>query len=798
MRNLDEIEMENEALRERLSRLSEASLRINESLDFDQVLQGVLDSACSLTSARYGVMILLDDQGLVLDFLSSGLTAEESGRLWEMPEGLRIFQALTGISEPMRVTDLAEYIRALGFSDFNIPLPVGVFSFLATPMFHRGARVGHVFVGYKKDGRDEFTMADQETLVMFASQAALVIANARRHREEQRARADLETLIDTSPVGVVVLDAETGAPVSFNQEAARIVDGLREEGQTAKDLLDVVACRRSDGREVSLREMPLAEALRAGETVRAEEIVLRIPDGRSVAALLNATPIYSEDGHLASFVVTLQDLTPLEEQERLRAEFLAMVSHKLRTPLSSIKGSAATLLGSASSLDPSEMDLFFRIIDLQADRMSELITDLRDNARIEAGTLSVTPVPSEPASLIDQARNTFLSSGGRDNVLLDLEPDLPRVMADRRRIVQVLGNLLSNASRHSPQFTAIRVTAAVGKVHVAFSIADDGSGLAAEAIPQLFSKFSRVSGDDSASGTVGSGLGLAICRGIVEAHGGRIWAESDGPGLGSRFTFTLPAVEDSNSVAPAAPRGAGGQRHSGRNRPRVLAVDDDPQTLRYLRAALEDEGFSATVTGDPQQVGTLLLEARPHLVLLDLVLPGTDGIKLLESVPGLADVPVIFLSAYGRDQTVAQALEAGAVDYIVKPLSPTELAARIRTALRRQTSPDSIEPSEPYKSSGLTIDYASRTVSLDGRTLQLTELEYRLLFELSVNAGSVVTHDHLLRSVWGQGHAGHSGPVRTVVKNLRRKLGDNGTAPRSLLSEPRIGYRMPSGGGPED
>ena len=179
--------MENEALRERLSLLSQASLRINESLDFDQVLQGVLDSACSLTSARYGVMTLLDDQGSILDFLSSGLTAEESGQLWLTPEGLRIFQALTGISEPMRVTDLAEYVRALGFSDFTIPLPVGVFSFLAAPMFHRGARMGHVFVGYKKDGEEEFTLADQETLVMFASQAALVIANARRHQQEQRA-----------------------------------------------------------------------------------------------------------------------------------------------------------------------------------------------------------------------------------------------------------------------------------------------------------------------------------------------------------------------------------------------------------------------------------------------------------------------------------------------------------------------------------------------------------------------------------------------------------------------------------
>ena len=240
---------------DRLSRLSQASLRINESLDFDVVLQGVLDSARSLTEARYGVMTLLDHEGQVQDFLSSGLTEEESGRLWLMPEGLRIFLALTNISEPMRVPDLADHVRALGFTDFTIPLPVEVFTFMAAPMFHRGVRVGHVFVG-DRDGGEEFTRADEEVLVLFASQAAQVIANARIHQEERRARADLETLIDTSPVGVVVFDVKTRAAVSFNRETRRIVDGLRGPGQAPEDLLGLITVRRSDGSEVYLHEFP--------------------------------------------------------------------------------------------------------------------------------------------------------------------------------------------------------------------------------------------------------------------------------------------------------------------------------------------------------------------------------------------------------------------------------------------------------------------------------------------------------------------------------------------------------------
>ena len=234
-------------------------------------------------------------------------------------------------------------------------------------------------------------------------------------------------------MGVVVFNGRTGAPVSFNREMRRIVDGLRDPDQPPEHLLQILTVRRADGREFSLEELPLAQALSAGETVRAEEIVLRVPDGRSVRALLNATPIRSAKGEIESFVAVLQDLTPLEEQERLRAEFLAMVSHELRTPLTSIRGSATTLLDEGPALDPAEMRQFFSIIDAQTDRMHLLISDLLDVARIETGTLAVSPQPADVVALVDSARDAFLSGGGRHDVELDLPPDLPWVMADRAR-----------------------------------------------------------------------------------------------------------------------------------------------------------------------------------------------------------------------------------------------------------------------------------------------------------------------------------------------------------------------------
>ena len=787
MMNAGELERENEALRDRLSRLSEASLRINESLDFDTVLQGVLDSARSLTEASYALITTVDQSGQVEDYCVSGLTPGDAQRLWEMPEGLRFFEYLSGLPGPLRVRDFAEHARWMGLPEFAPPAPVS--SFIAAPIRHRGESVGNIHVAKSEPGL-EFRQEDEETLVMFASQAALVIANARRHREEQRARADLETLVNTTPVGVLVFDAKTGGLTSINREARRIVNDLCAPGGSAEQLLDALTFRRADGREVSLEEFPLAQALSTGETVRAEEIVLQAPDGRSVTTLVNATPIRSEEGETESVVVTLQDMTPLEELERLRAEFLGMVSHELRTPLTSIKGAAATLTEEVSDLDPAEMLQFFRIIGEQADHMRDLIGDLLDVARIETGTLPVSPEPVEAAVLVDEARSRFQSGGGRNNLVIDLPPDLPRVLADRRRIVQVLGNLLSNAARHSNELSPIRVAAAQDGVHVVFSVADDGVGVPAERLPHLFRKFSRLDGEARGREIGGSGLGLAICKGIVEAHGGRIRAESEGPGLGSRFTFTVPAVEE--AVTPASPP-LRRSKTKTRVRPRILCVDDDPQTLRHVRDALTKAGYTPVVSGDPEEVSRLMAEETPRLVLLDLMLPGSDGMELMKEIREVSDVPVIFLAVDGQEDVVAKAFDMGAADYVVKPFSPMELVARIRATLRKRAAPELAEPSEPYVWGDLTIDYPRRRVTVAGRPVALTGIEYRILVELSGNAGRALTHERLLQRVWGPDKGEGSGPVRNIVKRLRRKLGDDPGSPTYILTEPSVGYRMEKG-----
>ena len=782
----DSLRRENEALRERLSGLSEASLRISRSLDLDTVLQGVIDGARSLTRARYGALVAFGASGSIETLMTSGITLEERGRLGDLPKGLGLLQYLNEIEGPLRLADIGTHPRSVGFPEGHPPMK----TFLGTPVLHLGERLGNIYLTEKEGGR-EFSLEDQETLVMFASQAGMAIVNARRYSDEHRARADLEALVNIVPVGVSVFDAKTGDLVSLNQESRRIVRGLRAPGRSQAEILSVLTFRRPDGREIPLDQMPTQRALKSGETVRAEEIIIQLPDGQAITTVVNAAPIFSEAGAVVSVVATVQDMTPLEDLERLRAEFLGMVSHELRTPLTTIKGSAATLLTASSTLSLAEMGDFFRIIDEQADHMRGLISDLLDVTRIEAGTLSVTPEPTVVAALVDQARKVFLRGGARNSIEVDLPPDLPRIGADRQRIMQVLTNLLSNASKYSPDQSAIRVSASVEDVYVAISVSDEDRGVSAERLPHLFRMYSRINSEDLGRHPAGEGLGLAICKGIVEAHGGRIRAESEGPGLGTRFTFTIPAAHEAanGSVPGPGPLPADSGRAPG-GRARILAVDDEPQILRLVRNTLSDAGYTPIVTGDPDEVLHLIEQEKPHLVLLDMMLPGTDGIELMKRITEITDAPVIFLAGQGGDQIVARAFEAGADDYMVKPFSPTELAARIEAVLRRRAAPDRTKEREPYVLGDLTVNYAERRVTVAGCPVQLTATEYKLLFELSINAGRVLTHDQLLGRVWGRDYSGDSLLLRSFVKKLRGKLKDDANSPRYIFTEPRVGYRM--------
>ncbi|MYI66561.1 MAG: GAF domain-containing protein, partial [Gemmatimonadetes bacterium] len=382
---------EREGREDRESAVIAAILRVGASLDLDTVLREALEGARALTGARYGAIYAPTVPDSPVNFVTSGLTPEEHGTLAAWPDGLRLFEHLRDLEAPRRLPDLAAFARSLGCS----PLPLPCRALLATPMRHRDTPEGGFFLAEKESG---FSDGDEAALALFAQQAAAAIAHARAHSDERRARAKMEALVETSPVGVVVFDTMTGAPLSFNREAKRIVDGLLTPERPIERLPEAVTCRRGDGSEVTLADLGTAER------VRAEEVELSVPGGRSVRTLLDATPIRSPEGSVETVVVTIQDLAPFEALARSRAEFLELVSHELRAPLAAIKGSATTALGDSREPDRAELRQFLRIVEEQADRMDGLIADLMDAGRIGAGTLPVDAAPEEVGGLVERAR----------------------------------------------------------------------------------------------------------------------------------------------------------------------------------------------------------------------------------------------------------------------------------------------------------------------------------------------------------------------------------------------------------
>jgi histidine kinase len=229
----------------------------------------------------------------------------------------------------------------------------------------------------------------------------------------------------------------------------------------------------------------------------------------------------------------------LEQTELRRRQLIGDVSHELRTPLTSIKGSMEGLVDGVLTPSP---DLFLQI-QKEADRLNRLVDDLQELSRIESGAYQLQIHPAELGKLVLITTKRLLAEATRKDITLNSRMEnLPTVLADEDRIVQVLTNLIANALHYTPEQGEVEILGSVEGNHVQVSVIDNGMGISPEHIPHVFDRFYRVDRSRSRANGGGSGIGLTVSKSLVEAHGGRIWAESPGEGRGSNFTFTLPVA----------------------------------------------------------------------------------------------------------------------------------------------------------------------------------------------------------------------------------------------------------------
>lgn len=562
--------------------------------DLDAALQQIVGELCELLGADRATLYLFDERSEALA-PRYAYVARDRQLFVPDPEPLRVAAArvwahLSVSLEPLLISDAQH--------DHLIPDPermraLGIVAILEVPLVVGARAIGMVALGRRATDR-EFDSASQRVAKSFASQAALALENARLHR---RAAKQAEQLALVNEVGRrihAILD-----PEPLLDELAALITSSFHYSYTAiclaeDDMLVVRAAHsESGGRESRLigTRLPVDGPSLASWVMRHNRPLL-VPDVREHPAYFTtaglpaagsalAVPLLAWDGVRGALVVEASacgafdagDVTLMEalagqitvalanaalyrqaadraaalaaanarlaELDKLKSDFLSMVSHELRTPLGLIKGYVGTLLSADLPIDSATACEFLKVIDEEADTLSELVGNLLDTSRIEAGTLRVDPQPRDLSPIVTAAVDILRARYPGRVVEVQVGADLPPAWVDGRRITQVLGNLLENAAKYTPAASPIFILAEPRQPLVCLTVRDQGPGIPAAALPYLFDKFYRVPTVQPQAG--GTGLGLTIARGIVEAHGGQIWVEST-PGIGTAFSFTVPAA----------------------------------------------------------------------------------------------------------------------------------------------------------------------------------------------------------------------------------------------------------------
>ena len=223
---------------------------------------------------------------------------------------------------------------------------------------------------------------------------------------------------------------------------------------------------------------------------------------------------------------------------------------------------------------------------------------------------------------------------------------------------------------------------------------------------------------------------------------------------------------------------------------RILVVDDEREIRRCLEMSLEEKGYAVLPADSGEKALDLLQHTPADVAIIDLLLPGIDGIELTKKIRERSTLPIIMLSAIGDDKKKVEALEQGADDYVTKPFSIEEVVARIRSVLRRAVGSKDLTPTLTF--GDLEIDFEQRAISLSGEPIKLTPMEYELLKYMVQNAGRVLTRRMLLTAVWGPGHEEETQSLRVLVRQLRKKIEHTPAQPRFILTDPGVGYRFKS------
>jgi signal transduction histidine kinase len=503
--------------------LLEISRTLTQELNLDKLLARILDISVEMLAGQGGLIALRAEKGgwavgayhgisasllRYLDPLLNAVPDHQDPARFELPEINRILNKLTQI------------------------VSLGWLTGVGLPLIARERVIGVIFIF--RNYPDIFSANDRALLQSFGDQAAIAVSNAQLYQQVTQEKQRMDALLDSAADGILIL-SNNHMIERCNPAFARMLGYSMEkvQGRTYEDVVRWIG--RRNGLDLEQAEAggwpltPNATLYIEGDMVRPENPPL--PIGITFA------PLITPDGSLMNIIATVRDISRFREAEEIKSTFISVISHELKTPVALIKGYVGTLRREDAVWDRSVIQDSLEVIEEEADRLTELIENLLDASRLQAGVLKINMTDVSLGSIAQRIVERFRTQTSQHHFVVDFPKDFPTILGDEDRLEQVLSNLLSNAIKYSPEGGEIRVIGQVRPDQVIVCVSDQGPGVAPEDIPHIFDRFYRA--PSAARATKGAGLGLYLSRAVIEAHQGRIWVDPK-PGDGARICFSLP------------------------------------------------------------------------------------------------------------------------------------------------------------------------------------------------------------------------------------------------------------------
>jgi PAS domain S-box-containing protein len=552
----------------------------------------------------------------------------------------------------------------------------------------RGERIDHFeTIRVRKDGRRvqlSITVSpirDASGTIVGASKIARDIG---LQKNAERTAAQLAAIVESSDDAIVSKSLD-GRIQSWNAGAERIF-GYTAEEAVGQSITLVIP------KELYAEERHIIERVRRGERVEHFDTMRVTKNGRRIPVSLTVSPVRDPRGTVIGASKIARDISErrraeealqksqqaLHEANRRKDEFMALLAHELRNPLAPIRYALATARKCDRTAEQQRRAE--EIIERQVAHMSRLLDDLLDVSRITRGTLELKLADTELTVALGtaiEAARPFLDAK-RHQLSLDLPKQAVRLVADSVRLAQAFSNLLINAAKYTDFGGRIELRAAQVDNEVIVSVHDNGMGISTEMMPRLFTMFAQDSAVvDHSEG--GLGIGLALTRGVVDLHGGRVEARSDGPGRGSEFIVTLPVgagklAQTDAEVDQEVPLAGGGLR--------VLVVDDNRDAADSCSTLLELSGHSVKAAYTGREALAIAAKIRPHVVVTDIGLPDIDGYEVaakIRAAPWGRRMVLVAVTGWGQESDRQRAFSTGFSHHLTKPIDPDMLESLLQS-----------------------------------------------------------------------------------------------------------------------